>query len=53
MTSAQLLVNPVPTPASNKLNHLLVLHKREYYFGVIKFVKVLILTNVMKCHVDT
>ena len=47
------LVNPVPTPASNKLNHLiLVLHEHEYYFSLINFVKLLILTNVTKCHID-
>ena len=51
-TCLLLLVNPVSTLAVNKLNYLHVLHEHEYNFGLINFVKVLILTNVMKCHID-
>ena len=39
-----LLVHPVPTLASNKLNHLRVVYEHEYCFGLINFVKVLNLT---------
>ena len=44
--------NPVPTLAVNKLNYLHVLHQHEYNFGLINLAKVLILTNVTKCHID-
>ena len=37
--------NPVSTLAVNKLNYLHVLHEHEYNFGLINFVKVLILTG--------
>ena len=44
MTSAT-RYNPVPTLAVNKLNYLHVLHEQEYNFGLINFVKVLIVTG--------
>ena len=50
MTSAT-RYNPVPTLAVNKLNYLHALHEHEYNFGLINFVKVRILTNVMKCQI--
>ena len=31
--------------------HLHVVHEHKYYFGLINFVNVLILTNVMKCQI--